>query len=78
MAKKIACGRSLNRTLLDIRPLKVFATQKLSVGSHLREILLTEKDTIPVQEFLAKLGVWLKLLEIESSKNFHRAKVHHE
>lgn len=69
----------MNRTkLLDIRPLKAFALQKLSTGSHLREILLREKDMLLVRDFLVKLDVWLKLLEIESSKNFHRAKVHHE
>ena len=61
---------------VDVRPLKSFAIQKLSAGSYLREILLTEKDIIPVREFLAKLDLWLKLLEIESSKNFDRVKVY--
>ena len=45
-----------------ISRLKTFAGESLPAGSPLREILLSDKDHLSVGEFLAKIGVWLRLL----------------
>ena len=45
-----------------ISRLKTFAAESLPAGSPLREILLSDKDHLSVGEFLAKIGVWLRLL----------------
>ena len=45
-----------------ISRLKTFAAESLPAGSPLREILLSDKDHLSVSEFLAKIGVWLRLL----------------
>ena len=45
-----------------ISRLKTFAGESLPAGSPLREVLLSEKDNLSVGEFLAKIGVWLRLL----------------
>ena len=50
---------------VTIVPLKRFALRKLPQGSALREVLLTEGDSLSPLEFLSKLDIWLKLLERE-------------
>jgi len=49
---------------IDIRKLKHFASIKLPHNSPLREVLLSEKDHMTVDEFLHKLDVWLKLCHL--------------
>jgi hypothetical protein len=53
---------------INIRPLKQFAYEELSKSSHLRNILLSEKEILTVSEFLAKMDVWLKVLHSEGGK----------
>ena len=50
---------------LDIHGIKHWATANLPAISHLRGILLLEKDILTVDEFLAKMDIWLKLIELE-------------
>ncbi len=50
--------------LVDIRPLKRFAFQ-LPASSPLRSIILSEKDSVTVDEFLVKMDTWLKLSHLE-------------
>jgi len=50
---------------VTIAPLKRFARIKLPQSSALREVLLTEGDSLSPIEFLSKLDIWLKLLERE-------------
>jgi len=52
---------------LNLRRLKGFALERLPKGSALRDVILAEKDEIGIDEFLAKIDVWLKLLRRESS-----------
>ena len=52
---------------LDVRRLKDFALKALPKDSKLRTLILSEKDEISVEEFLAKVSIWLKLLTLESS-----------
>jgi hypothetical protein len=53
---------------INIMPLKKFAYEKVSNSSHLRNILLSEKEILTVSEFLAKMDVWLKVLHSEGGK----------
>jgi hypothetical protein len=50
---------------INIEPLKMFAA-KLPLGHPLREALLLERDELPIDEFLIKVEVWLKLSSIPS------------
>ncbi len=53
---------------INIMPLKQFAYEKLSKSSHLRNVLISEKEKLTVSEFLAKMDVWLKVLHSEGGK----------
>jgi hypothetical protein len=50
---------------VDIHRVKLWAKVNLPVISHLREILLLEEDLLSVDEFLAKIDIWIKLIELE-------------
>ena len=50
---------------VDIHRVKLWVKSNLPEISHLREILLLEEDLISVYEFLAKMDIWLKLIELE-------------
>lgn len=52
---------------VDVRRLKEFAFSNLPEGSKLRDLILGEKEELGVEEFLAKMDLWLKLLKIEIS-----------
>ena len=49
---------------VDIRPLKQFAASKLPSDHSLRTVLLVEEDTLPAEEFLAKVKMWVKLANV--------------
>jgi len=49
-----------------ITRLKDFAVNYLPKDSRLREVILNERDELDVNEFVAKIDVWLKLLKMES------------
>ena len=53
------------RRLVDIWRLKGFASERLRGNSRLKVVLLSEKDQLIVTDFLAKMDIWLKLLNIE-------------
>jgi len=50
---------------INIRRIKEFAMAKLPKGSALRDVLLSESDDMDVNDFLAKMEIWLKLLRRE-------------
>ena len=50
---------------VDIHGMKLWAKANLPATSHLRGILLVEGDLLTVAEFLAKMDIWLKLIELE-------------
>lgn len=47
---------------VDIRPLKRLSSELLRNDSMLKRILDSERDTLSVTEFVAKLGTWLAIL----------------
>ena len=54
---------------VDISRLKNWAVKSLSPKSNLRALLLIEKDTLQVDDFLSKMETWLKLSRIETQNN---------
>lgn len=50
---------------VDIHRIKLWAKANLPAISHLRGILLLEGDLLTVDEFLAKMDIWLKLIDLE-------------
>ena len=52
--------------LVDIYGIKLWAKANLPAISHLREILSSEENLLTVNEFLAKMDIWLKLIDMET------------
>jgi len=62
--------KSINRALLkqlDIHGLKLWAKENLPRTSQIRSILLLERDYLAVEEFIAKMDLWLKLIDLENN-----------
>ena len=51
------------KQIVNLLPLKKFASTKLKNHKLLYRLILEENDTIPVNDFLVKGRVWLKILE---------------
>jgi len=54
---------SEKRKIINIKPLKIFALNKLP-NCSLKYLLLIEDEKLDVQTFLARMPVWLRLLRI--------------
>lgn len=50
---------------IDIRPLKA---KVLSMDDPLKTVILSEPDSMPLSEYLAKAGTWLRMLRIKKGK----------
>ena len=62
-------NESINRAhskKLDIHGLKFWAKENLPRTSQIRSILLLERDYLAVEEFIAKMDLWLKLIDLEN------------
>jgi len=53
--------------MIDIRRLKRFAVENLPSYSPLRIVLLSERNQLTPMDFLAKMDVWMMLLNIEKA-----------
>ena len=53
---------------VDISPLQVLVRERFPAGAPLSEILLNEKRELPIDVFLNRYPVWLKLSELKSSR----------
>ena len=62
--------------IIDISRLKFWATRNLSASSHLRAVLLLEKDKLTVDEFLAKMGTWLMITQLDESSTKSRSVIY--
>ena len=49
----------------DMKPLK---TKALQYPEPVRSLILSEPDSLPLQDFLVKSGTWEKLLQLDASK----------
>jgi len=54
--------------VVDIRPLKGWASHSLSVSPYLRSMILSERDVLGVEEFLVKIDLWSRLLKEETAR----------
>ncbi len=53
--------------MIDIVRLKRFASDKLPGNSRLGSVLLSERDQLKVNDFLAKMDIWITLLNLETA-----------
>jgi len=53
---------------VNIKPLQNWVIESLSPSSALRNVVLTENQYLDSYEFLAKIPIWMKLLDIETKK----------
>lgn len=49
--------------MLQLKSLKNFAKKKLNDYPITHDFILGEVDTIPLEEFIIKVKIWLQLLE---------------
>ncbi|MEM2588162.1 MAG: hypothetical protein QXJ19_07530 [Candidatus Bathyarchaeia archaeon] len=54
--------------IVNIRPIKAFAAEKLPQNNPLRLVLLLEDDEMDAAVFLARLSMWLKLARTTLSR----------
>jgi thermostable 8-oxoguanine DNA glycosylase len=54
---------------VDFRRLKSHVYERLPTNSVLRELILSEKDYMEIEEFLIKLDIYLKLMRRELDNN---------
>ena len=57
----------LSIDMIDLQRIKGFAVENLSSTSRLRTVLLSERDQLTAADFLAKMDVWIRLLNIEKA-----------
>ena len=63
---KVSINRAHSKKL-DIHGLKHWAEETLPRRSQIRGILLLERDFLTVEEFIAKMDIWLKLINMETN-----------
>jgi len=59
-------GKMHTSDRLGIRSLKQWAATSLPSSNYLREVLLMEPDELNVEEYLAKIPIWLKLQKLDT------------
>jgi hypothetical protein len=52
-------------TTIDMKPMKVKA---LGFPEPVKSLILSEPDSLPLQDFLAKSGVWERLLKMSQKQ----------
>ena len=52
------------RKPIDMSRLKDFVECNFPPGAPIREVIICEKNIISAEEFLAKLPIWLKLMDL--------------
>lgn len=65
--RKAKREQRLKHSRVNISNLKGFAMTNLQAAPALRDLILSENDEMTVEEFLAKMDVWLKLFRREVS-----------
>jgi hypothetical protein len=57
----------MQKTFVDIRPLKRVASELLGSSSVLRRVMSSEEDAMPPTDYVAKLSTWLAILDSDLS-----------
>ena len=52
---------------VDIKPIKKWADANLHQQPKLRTLILSEKDEVSVEAYIALIGAWTRLLRLETS-----------
>ena len=52
----------MSNDVVSIKTLKTFVYENLPASSPLRDLILAEPERMPVQEFIIKTGIWLRLM----------------
>ena len=55
--------------VVDIGRLKGFVLESFPSNSQLRNVLLLENSKLTVNDFLAKMGIWTTLLNLETTNS---------
>jgi len=66
-------GKIIGPKHVETKRLKQWAYASLPASSSLREVLLQENDNQTIEEFLAKMDIWLKLCRLEDASTALRA-----
>ena len=70
---RYSCTEEIGHESLTLKPIRAvnisgikrFAAESLPGNSRLRDVLLSERDQLTAGDFLAKMDVWMRLLNIE-------------
>ena len=54
--------------LVSLAALKAYAAGKLQAKPMLRRVILSERDYLTPEEYLAKMETWLRLLDSETMR----------
>jgi hypothetical protein len=55
--------------MIDIRRLKGFASERLNTRSRVRNVLLSEREQLTVNDFLTKMDIWITLFNQETANS---------
>lgn len=55
--------------VVDLGRLKGFVLESFPANSRLRNVLLLENSKLTVNDFLAKMGIWITLLNLETTNS---------
>jgi len=61
----LSTGRSCEQ--VDIQGIKQWAKANLPANSHLYKLLLLEETQLDVDEFIVKMDLWMKLIDLEET-----------
>jgi len=56
-------------SMIDIRRLKGFASERLNTRSRVRNVLLSEREQLTVNDFLTKMDIWITLFNQETANS---------
>jgi hypothetical protein len=76
MDERITSCEDYGIQLINRSRLKLWASRNLSASSQLRAVILLEKDKLIVDEFLAKMGTWLMITQLEESSTKSRSVIY--
>jgi len=54
--------------LVSLASLKAYANRELKTKPMLRSVILSERDYVTPEEYLAKMETWLRLLDSETRR----------
>jgi hypothetical protein len=59
-------GLKPGKSTVNITPVKRWVSTNLSQESRVRGLIMAERDMLSVEEYIAKIDTWIKLLRLET------------